>query len=301
VRRLLVLVNPSAGGVDADAPDADGPVARALAALREVGEVEVLVLSDDAEADVRARAGALGAEDLLVVAGGDGTLHRTVALLDPPAVPVLVVPAGTGNDFATTLGMPTDPAAAARVVETGRVRRLDLVQVGDRTSVNAAHLGVGVSAAEAAADLKGALGKLAYPVGAVAAAARFDPVVVTVDVDGERVLDAEPVALVAVCNGRTVGGGTVLCPPADPGDGRADLVVLRAATATSLAATTADLLRERHLDRDDVLHHPAERVEVEVHDAGTAMVTWNVDGELLERPAAVRCEVRAGAWRVLAP
>lgn len=300
-RRIVVLVNPSAGGVDGDGPDpqaADEPLGQALAALRGEGEVTVTVIEETT--DVTDAAEGLGEGDVLAVAGGDGTLHRVVNALAGWSGHLLLIPAGTGNDFSGGIGLPTDLAEAAAVAGTGSPRQLDVLEVGDLVAVNAAHLGIGVQAGEAASDLKGALGKLAYPAGAVAAATRFEPTVVTLEVDGEVVVDAEPVAMVALCNGRTVGGGTVLCPEADPGDGLVDVVVLRATTAVGLAATATALLRGSHLDRDDVLHLQGSDVTVRVHDV-EGPVSWNVDGELLERPAELTCRVRVGAWALLLP
>jgi diacylglycerol kinase (ATP) len=311
MRPMVVLVNPSAGSVDGsdDLPAGPtdraalpaGPIADALAALAESADVAVVVVA--ADTDITAAAEGLEEEGVLVVAGGDGTLHRTLNALPDRRGAVLLIPAGTGNDFAGGLDLPEDLVESARASAAGSPQPMDVIEVGDVLAVNAAHLGVGVDAAEAASDLKGALGKLAYPAGAIAAAARFEPTRVTVRLDGEVVVDDEDIAMLAVCNGSTVGGGTPLCPAAEPGDGVLDLVVLRAVTGPALAATAAALLRGRHLDRDDVAHHRGEVVEVVVHDAvrDGRLVTWNVDGELLERPAALTCRIRPAAWQLLGP
>lgn len=300
-RRIVVLVNPSAGGVDGGEPDPqapDGPLGQAVEALRDEGEVTITVI--EGPTDITDAADGLGEGDVLAVAGGDGTLHRVVNALAGWSGHLLLIPAGTGNDFCGGIGLPADLVEAAALAGSGSPRQLDVLEVGDLMAVNAAHLGIGVQAAEAASDLKGALGKLAYPAGAVAAATRFEPTVVTLEVDGEVVVDAEPVAMVALCNGRTVGGGTALCPLADPGDGLVDVVVLRAITAAALAATATALLRGTHLDRDDVLHLQGAGVTVRVHDVD-GPVAWNVDGELLDRPAELTCRVRVGAWALLLP
>jgi YegS/Rv2252/BmrU family lipid kinase len=299
--RFVVLVNPDAGSVGevaaADLPP--GPVADAVEALRGDGTAEVDVVVVDGPDAVRRAVESVG-DGVVAMAGGDGTLHRTLNALRDRDHVYLLIPAGTGNDFAGGVGLPVDLAAAVGLGSTGRARALDLLDLGDLLAVNAVHIGIGVEAAQAASDLKGALGKLAYPAGAVAAAARFEPVTATVVVDGDVVLDAEPVAMVGLCNGPTIGGGTRLCPVAAPADGLVDLVVLRATTTPALAATAAALLRAAHLQRDDVLHRRGESVEVTVHDAGET-VTWNVDGELVERPPHLSCAVRPRAWRLLLP
>ena len=112
----------------------------------------------------------------MVVCGGDGSVHAVVAALHRAGAagpPVGLIPLGTGNDLARALGLPLDPAAAARVVLDGRPRTLDLlVDDAGGMVVNAVHLGVGAEAARQAAALKPRLGRLAYLVGGVSAGLR---------------------------------------------------------------------------------------------------------------------------------
>lgn len=98
----------------------------------------------------------------LVVAGGDGSVHLVVnALLargEATSTPLGVVPLGTGNDLAQSVGLPLDPTRAAGRVVAGQVRALDVVQDNEYVVVNAAHAGFGVSAARHAQRLKPVLG-----------------------------------------------------------------------------------------------------------------------------------------------
>ncbi len=176
---------------------------------------------------------------------------------------------------------------------------MDLMDVEGVLATNAAHLGIGVDAAEAASGMKASMGKLAYPAGAVRAAADFRARTVTVTVDDEVVLDSEPVAMLGVFNGPRIGGGTWICPPADPSDGLLDLVVLTAATRSELAATTTAMLRGTHLERDDVLHRRGSVVDVQLHEDGPA--SWNIDGELVDLPSRRTIRARPGSWRLHTP
>ncbi|HSH59272.1 MAG TPA: YegS/Rv2252/BmrU family lipid kinase [Acidimicrobiales bacterium] len=252
-----------------------------------------------------------GAEDLdraldglddrtLVIAGGDGSLHFAVQRLwdrgELGKVIMGLVPLGTGNDFARGLGLPLDPLEAAAVAAAVEPRRLDVV-VGDDGGVvvNVAHAGLGARAAEDAKALKARLGPVAYPVGALIAAVRDKGWRLEVSVDGKPVGgDAE--LMVGVGNGKTIGGGTPLCPDAAPDDGLLDVVVVNATGAAARVAFAAALRTGRHLQRGDV-HHVRGR---EVSISGDA-VAHNVDGEVSDEVEERSYRVVPSAWSLLTP
>src|SRR5262245_47743420 len=64
--------------------------------------------------------------DLVIVAGGDGTLNAAASALLETGLPLGILPLGTGNDLARTLGLPLEPTLAAQVIATGAPRRIDV-------------------------------------------------------------------------------------------------------------------------------------------------------------------------------
>ena len=235
----------------------------------------------------------------LVVAGGDGSVHLVVGSLvargRAAAAAVGLVPLGTGNDLAQSLGVPLDPVHAARRVLTGQARAVDLLGCDEDVAVNAAHTGFGVGAARRAQPLKPALGPLAYRLGAVWAGVAQGSIEATVAVDGRPVCEDEPLLLVAVMNGSSVGGGTPLCPPADPCDGLLDVVVATDRGRVKRAAFALALSRGRHLQLPGVIHRQGRRVSVRVTEE-----TWNIDGELTATRPALEWQAQPAAWQVLA-
>ena len=127
-RRIALLVNPTAGKGRGAAIGAE-----VAARLRAAGHEVVDVSGDTAEAaGDRARAAVADGVDTLVVGGGDGMVHLGVDLCAGTDVPLGIVAAGTGNDIARALGLPVhDAAAAARLVDTGRVRSIDAGRAED--------------------------------------------------------------------------------------------------------------------------------------------------------------------------
>nr|MDT0660491.1 diacylglycerol kinase family protein [Micromonospora sp. DSM 115978] len=126
------------------------------------------------------------APDLLVAGGGDGTIGAAARLLAHRDMALGLLPLGTTNNFARTVGIPLDLAAAVRVLTDGKVIDVDLGLAGDLPFAN--HVGVGLSAEvmlRAPARLKRAAGRLAYPVTAAALLARHRPVRFTVESAGQ--------------------------------------------------------------------------------------------------------------------
>jgi YegS/Rv2252/BmrU family lipid kinase len=287
----LLLVNGAAGSADETA------VESAAGTLRRAGcQVEVVATSDLEEVD--AALDVLG-DRTLVVCGGDGSVHLAVARLharDELGTTVGLVPLGTGNDLARSLGLPLDdPEAAARRLLEGRAAPLDLlVDDTGRICVNALHAGLGATAAARAESMKSALSEMAYPVGALLAGLSERGVRTRVTVDGEALVD-EDLLLVAVCNAPGFGGGTDVAPGADPADGSLDVVAVAATGPLARAAFGLALQQGTHLERDDV--HLARGQQVTIASAG---LRYDVDGEVGDEPEPERTwRVLPAAWHLL--
>src|SRR3954454_19780665 len=129
---IALLVNPTAGK-----GRAARVVAEVTARMREGGaNVAILVGTDAADAQALARTAIDDGVDALVALGGDGMVHLALNVVAGTSTPLGIVPAGTGNDLANHLGLPTkDPVAAAGVIADQLLaggRPMDAVRVGDR-------------------------------------------------------------------------------------------------------------------------------------------------------------------------
>ncbi len=290
---VLVIANASAGTSTDEAQDA------VLEVLREHQEVALVTTSSPDEledalgdhADVAA----------VVVLGGDGSLHAVVAALHATGrladVAVGLVPLGTGNDFARTLDLPTEPAPAAEVVVAGHEQALDLIVDADGTvTVNATHLGAGTEAAIAAEPHKKRFGPVGYAIGALVSGFRVQGKHLTITVDGDRVPDRGRVLQVAVGNGRFVGGGTALLPEADPSDGLMDVAVVFSHTRRERLMYALSLGLRRHHHRDDVDYRRGTEVTVEGRD-----LRCTNDGEITDPSRSHAWHIEPGVLRMLVP
>jgi len=138
--RVVMLVNPAARST--------GDRASIATTVRTLGQryrVEIVAPSSVEELHAAARAAAASC-DAVIVAGGDGTLHRVINAVDGLNVPIGLLPLGTGNDFARALHLPAAPADAAARILDGQVRQIDLVAVNGRLFCTVGVLGLAAEA-----------------------------------------------------------------------------------------------------------------------------------------------------------
>ncbi len=219
---MRLIVNPAAAG---------GRLGREWPELE--GELRRLVASDGDVRLTRApgHATELAAEAVrdgcrrVVVAGGDGTACEAVeGIVAAGGGELALLPLGTGNDAARTLGVPLDLADAIRVATTGPARPVDLIRVGDRLVLNAIGIGLTGDINRRAARIKVVRGIAVYLV--TAAASLFSYRAPRVRLRTPENVYEGSMTILAVHNGPTTGGGFALTPRADPSDGLLDATLV---------------------------------------------------------------------------
>lgn len=233
--------------------------------------------------------------DLVFVAGGDGSLNGALPGLLAADRPMAVLPLGTANDFARSIGLPPDPRPAAELLLDGIEHRVDLGEVNGSLYLNVAGIGLGPEVTERLdADVKQRWGPLAYPRALMSAWRDMRPFAATVLVDGApRTIET---LQISVGNGRHYGGGAVIDRDATADDG---LLVLHSVDPMPLARLCAHAWAlSRGRARDTPGHMVAEARRIAVHTREPLPVT--ADGELLATTPA-RFKVVPRALRVLVP
>ncbi|WP_069167829.1 diacylglycerol kinase [Nocardia altamirensis] len=243
VRAVTVVTNPLAGlGKGHDVAGA------ALARLRERGAEITEVRAASAAESVRLVRDSIqhGRQDAVVCIGGDGLVNVLLPAVAQTGVPLGMIPAGTGNDLARELGIPTDdPVAAADAVLDGRTRTIDLGRIDSPTPDStpmwfATVTGTGFDARVTlrANAMRWPRGRLRYTLAALAEISGRFTVPYRVELTGAvtegltnpgagALLETDAV-MVAVGNTRTYGGGMLICPDAVLDDGLLDLTVVGA-------------------------------------------------------------------------
>lgn len=292
--RITIIANPAAG----TAGDRS-PLDELQDRLRAAGH-DVRVEQTDGPGHARHLASrAAASSDVIVAAGGDGTLNEVVnglaAITDGLARCRLgLLPVGTGNDFARSLDMEA-PADAITAIVAAQERRVDLVQMGDRVFLNASAGGfTAETSSHVSSDLKQVVGKFAYLLGGARAFLEYEPVRARI-VSGDRVVDTD-LQLFAVCNGAYIGGGHQLAPTAVPDDGQMEVCLVRASSSFDFLSLLPRLSTGEHVDDEDVSYFRAS----EATFTFARPIKVNTDGEVLE---ATACHYRVlpRAVRMLAP
>jgi lipid kinase YegS len=264
---------------------------------REAGHhIEVRVTWE--KEDARRFVSEAGEVDLLIAAGGDGTLNEIVhGLMDLSinARPVLgVVPLGTANDFATGCDIPHDSDKALVLCMEGDAVPIDVGKANEHWFLNAASAGFGAEVtATTSPDLKRLLGSAAYTVMAAILAINVHHYHGRLTLPDREITDSGPVAIIG--NGRQTGGGVQVAPRAFIDDGLLDVLVIRQIPATALL-TAARELQQLSSDGEFISYWQTPWVEVHPEE----VIPVNLDGEPVEF-SSVRYEAVSKAIRVIVP
>jgi diacylglycerol kinase (ATP) len=284
--RARLILNPSSGSESA--PLHLDTINQALRAR--YGAMEIVMTLGAGDCEAAAELAVSDGCDVVFVAGGDGTLNEALNGIASAGalgeVTIGVIPLGTGNDFASALGIPDALEAALAVLLEGRTIVCDIGEVNGRVFANISGGGYIAEVSDAVTPgMKTIAGRLAYLVGGAQALMDFEPVRVTAVASpgGERFGTA--MYAYAVCNSRLIGGGKLIAPHAVIDDGLLDLCVIDEMPTLEFIAQLRRVAQGNHVDDPRVRYLQVEQVSLEF----SRRIKINTDGELLD---AVKCDYR---------
>ncbi|UOQ48961.1 diacylglycerol kinase [Gracilibacillus caseinilyticus] len=215
--------------------------------------------------------------DLIIAAGGDGTINEVIqGMAEQDNRPKLaIIPVGTTNDFARALSIPREILKAVNVILENQTRKLDIGKVNDHYFMNIAGAGKLTELTyDVPSKLKTMLGQLAYYLkGIELLLPALKPTKVQIEYDGKWFDDE--IMLFLVSNSNSVGGFEKLAPDAKMDDGYFDLVILRKTNLAEFVRIASLATRGAHLDDKHIFYTKANRIKVHTEEK----MQLNIDGE----------------------
>ncbi|OEY65352.1 diacylglycerol/lipid kinase family protein [Marinobacter sp. X15-166B] len=232
----------------------------------------------------------VAAEDVILAAGGDGSVNGAAGLCLATGATLGVLPSGTANDFARNLGLPDDPAVLCQLIAAGTTRQLDVARLRDKLLLNVAHVGAGTWPARAASTAaKQWLGRFSYGVSLLRKMLAYRGF--RAEIHSESGYLSGRWFSVAIANGAFYGGGNEI-PQASVSDGHLDIIAVHPRSVVRLLVTFVAVRIMRRSPRNQTTLIHIKSPWCRVHTRTPKTVT--ADGEVMgQTPVDIRCQPRS--------
>jgi len=273
MKKLLFILNPCAGMKKASRSLPD------ILSVFNRADYDVRVYITDQQGDaVRAVKELAGDMDLVVCCGGDGTFNETISgvLERGLQLPVGYIPAGSTNDFAASLGLPTDIIAAAKTITEGTPQYYDAGLFGERYFSYVASFGAFTRASYSTPqNIKNALGHTAYLLEGIQELSQIRKNHVKLTLDSGEVLE-DDYLFGAICNSTSVGGIMSLDPKqVDLQDGKFEVLLIRAPKTLQEIPECLLAVQKQQYNSGMMTFRSASKITVEADPN----MSWTLDGE----------------------
>lgn len=272
MKRARIIYNPTSGR-----EIFKRHLAEVLQTLEAAGyEASCHATSEAGDATNAARIAVERKYDLVVAAGGDGTINEVVnGLAEQSYRPKLgIIPVGTTNDFARALHIPRDIEEAARIIAIGDTIPVDIGRMNERYFINIAGGGrITELTYEVPSKLKTMLGQLAYYLKGMEMLPSIKASDVSIEYDGKLFEGEVMLFLVGLTN--SVGGLEKLAPDSSINDGLFTLLIVKKTNLADLIRIATLALRGEHINDQSVIYTKANHIKVNSNET----VQLNLDGE----------------------
>jgi diacylglycerol kinase (ATP) len=229
----------------------------------------------------------------VIVAGGDGTIHLIANSLVGTSTALGIVPVGTGNDIATSVGLPKDLEAVVNRLATKRIRHLDVGQVGNRIFCCVLGIGLDTPALQFINASKWRRSNLLYNWSVLRTLMSYQPRHLTLKC-GDLHFSGD-ILFAAVTNTRTYAGGIPITPSAQVDDGLLNICIIPAMRLPQAIFTFTRVKAGSHVKMSNILTAQGTTVQLE----STQPLPITLDGELTSLTTPITVNILPGALRVL--
>jgi len=282
---ITIILNPAAKG------DRAGKLIRTLQEI--FPEADLLTTKRAGHAQDLARQASERGDDIIIAAGGDGTINEVVNGMRGSKSALGILPVGSVNVFAMELGIPSKIEKAIEIIRSGHVMPLDLAEANGRSFVQLAGVGFDAQTVKHTdRGFKNALGPLSYVVTAAQLASQKPPIL-TVEAEGQKTTEC---SFMLVGNGRYYGGPFQFFPEASMTDGLLDVCLFKNLTHIDLIRYFQGIISGSHIRFKDVVYFKSAKINV----TANREVPVEVDGEL-HGEVPVTFTIKKGELNVLVP
>ena len=291
MKKMLFLMNPNAGQ-----RKAARFLPEILSVFQEGGYEVTVFMTTGPGSGIQIVESRAGDYDLIVCAGGDGTLNETIngVLRSGHDRPLGYIPCGSTNDFAATLKLSSDVIQAAKDILMGTDQYYDLGVFNDRYFSYVASFGAFTRVSYTTPqNLKNVLGHLAYVLGGIQELTQIRKIPMTFEMDGE-VVEGEYI-FGAISNATSVGGVITLSSQyVDLRDGKFEVTLVRMPKDLAEVAACIQALQTQQYDVEPITFRSVSSLTIRQ----TAEVNWTLDGERAEGAEEIRIENLRRAFRL---
>ncbi len=232
-------------------------------------------------------------ENEIIIMGGDGTIYDVInGIKHPENIRFGIIPCGTGNDFASALGLSSCVEENLNIILNGKTVKRDFMEVDGFRSVNVAGSGLDVEVLEGAERLKLIKGKLKYVFSLIKILFHFKNYKFKIACDGET--EEGEYMLASICNGTRFGGGINISPNSKTDDGKLELVTVGKIKRIKIPFLFLSFIRGRHDKIKELKIRTCSHVKITAENS----INLNTDGEIHYQMNEIDCSICPGKFNV---
>lgn len=274
MEKTLFIINPIAG-----AGKAKTLIPLIEETMNKVKKDYNIIITDKPEQAIKITEANISDYNTIVAVGGDGTVNEVASgIINKNRGTLGIIPAGTGNDMAKSLGISNDPIKALETIIRGNTTTMDIGRVNDNNFLNISSVGFDAEVVFNNNKLKKKIkSELSYALSVVYTLLQFKKRPVDIEIDGKRT--HEDIVLLAVGNGKYYGGGMKILPDAKLNDGELDICIVSNMSKFSLLFLFPTIFKGNHIKyKKYVRMDKGKCIKIISKD----IIPINVDGELME-------------------
>lgn len=272
---ILFIVNPIAG--KNKSTDVSSLIRKKMKEVNVKYKIEVT--KSHRHAVSITKAGLKEGYEVMVAVGGDGTINEVAeGILSTRSGVLGIIPMGTGNDLAKSLGLSMNPNDAIDTILNEKIQKIDIGRVDNKTFLNVGSIGFDTEVAKNSEKIKRIFkGRLSYMFGVLATLFTYKSKTISIELDNDSF--EQEILLVAVGNGKYYGGGMKICPTAELKDNYFDICVIKKISKLKLLFIFPSVFKGEHLKFSKyVKMYKSSMVKIETNDN----LYLNIDGEVYD-------------------